>query len=68
MSLLALLYFTHKVNSTEAVVGTRVTLMCTVSGMVGNVTFSWFKDGRNLVEDDNYDTESIVSVRLCNYV
>jgi len=68
VSLLGLLYFTHKVNSTEAVVGTRATLMCTVSGMVGMVTFSWFKDGRNLVEDDSYNTEFTVSVRVSNCV
>jgi len=59
---LGLLYFTHKVNSIDAVVGTRATLICTVSGMVGMVTFSWFKDGRNLVEDNSFDTESFVRV------
>ena len=62
--LLGLLYFTHKINRTKAVVGTRATLTCTVSGMVGMVTFLWFKDGRGLDEDNNYDinVEPFVSV------
>jgi len=51
---------------TMAAVGTTTKLMCTVSGMVGMVTFSWFKDGRNLLEDDNYLIEIVVSVCCVN--